>query len=199
MTQLRLISLCNVIYKIGAKVLANRLKGLLNSIICPHQSAFVPGKLILDNSLVAPEIGHFLHNKRRGREGVLDLKMDLSKAYDRVEWKFLETMMVQLGFAREWIRVVMASVSSVSYSFLVNGDSKGYVVPSQGIRQGDPLSPYLFLLCVEGLSALIAKREQCGAPSGVQICEGAPNIHHLLFADDSFLFGKAKLEEYAVI
>ncbi|KAM1492939.1 hypothetical protein ACFX10_024781 [Malus domestica] len=115
--------------------------------------------LISDNSLVAAEIGHFFHNKRCGKEGVLALKLDLSKAYDRVEWKFLKTMMVQLGFAREWIRVVMACA------------------PSEKV---------------------------CGAvlgfkASGVRTCEGSSNIHHLLFADDSFLFGKAKLEECAVI
>lgn len=162
MTQLRPISLCNVVCKIGAKVLANRHKRILNTIISPHQSAFVMGRLISDNSLVATEIGHFLHNKRRGRDIFLALKLDLSKAYDLVEWKFLETMMVRLGFAREWIRVVMACVSSISYYFLVNGELKGYVVPSRGLRQGDPFSPYLFLLCVEGLSAFIAKKSRVG-------------------------------------
>ncbi|KAM1788657.1 hypothetical protein ACFX11_038913 [Malus domestica] len=85
MSQLPPISLCNVIYKIGAKVLANRLKKFLNVIISPHQSAFVPGRLISDNTLVAAEIGHFLHNKRWRREGFFALKLDLSKAYDMAE------------------------------------------------------------------------------------------------------------------
>lgn len=95
---------------------------------------------------MAAKIGHFLRNKRRGRDNYLALKLDLSKAYYRVEWKFLEAMMVRLGFAREWIKVIMACVSLVSYSFLVNEEPKGYVMPFRDLRQGDSISPYLFLL-----------------------------------------------------
>ncbi|XP_070673150.1 uncharacterized protein [Malus domestica] len=95
--------------------------------------------------------------------------------------------------------MVMACVKSVSYSFLINRQSSGYLIPSCGLRQGDPLSPYLFLLCVEGLSALISHREQLGQVSGIWLCEGAPTIHHLLFADDSFLFGKTNVDKCAVI
>ena len=79
---------------------------------------------------MAAEIGHFLHNKRSGRDGSFALKLDLSKAYDRVEWRFLEVMMERLGFASDWIKMVMACVTSVSYSFLVNDQSCGYVLPS---------------------------------------------------------------------
>ncbi|KAM2144184.1 hypothetical protein ACFX1R_047895 [Malus domestica] len=199
MSQLRPISLCNVIYKIGPKVIANRLKKFFNVIISPHQSAFVPERLIFYNTLVATEIGHFLHNKRWGREGSFALKLDLSKAYDRVEWNFLEAMMLRLGFDSKWVPVVMMCVKLVSYSFLVNGEECGFVLSSRDLRQGDPLSPYLFLLCIEGLSALIAHKEDRGVISGIRICDGAPSVHHLLFANDSFLFGKAKLEECAQV
>lgn len=136
MSQLRLISLCNVIYKIGAKVMANRVKGMLDSLISPHQSAFVLGDLISDNSLVAAEIGHFLHNKRSEREGFLFLKLDLSKAYDHVEWKFLEVTMKKLGFSDVWIKVIMMCVTSVSYSFLINAMPKGYVIQLGGFGKG---------------------------------------------------------------
>ncbi|KAM1511683.1 hypothetical protein ACFX1Z_023336 [Malus domestica] len=125
--------------------------------------------------------------------------LDLSKAHDRVEWGFLEAMMVKLGFAPEWIKMVMACVKSVSYSLLINRQPSGYLIPSCGLRQGDPLSPYLFLLCVEGLSALISHKEQLRQVSGIRLCEGARTIHHLLFADDSFLFGKANVDKCAVI
>lgn len=85
------------------------------------------------------------------------MKLDLNKAYDQVEWAFLEAMMVKWGFAREWVKVILTCVTSVSYSFLINGKPRGYAIPSRGLWQGDPISPYLFLLCVEGLSALITK------------------------------------------
>ena len=98
MQQLRPISLCNVIYKIGSKVLANRLKPFLDAIISPFQSAFVPGRLISDNSLMAFEVSRCLKKRRSGKVGYGALKLDMSKAYDRVEWNFLEAVMQRLGF-----------------------------------------------------------------------------------------------------
>lgn len=103
--------------------------------------------------------------------------------------------MYWLGFAASWIEMVMRCVESVSYSFLVNGNLTGWVVPKRGIRQGDPISPYLFLLCVEGLSALITHRERSGNIHGIKICPEAPSVHNFLFADDSFVFTKATFEE----
>ncbi|KAL0455247.1 UNVERIFIED_CONTAM: hypothetical protein Slati_0863900 [Sesamum latifolium] len=92
------ISLCNVIYKIASKVLANRLKPMLDSIISENQSAFIPGRYITDNILIAFEVNHHLRNKRKGKEGVATLKLDMSKAYDRVEWAFLRRVLIKLGF-----------------------------------------------------------------------------------------------------
>ncbi|KAM5579239.1 hypothetical protein ABKV19_009163, partial [Rosa sericea] len=113
MSDLRPIALCNVIYKICSKVIANRLKIILPEVISPFQSAFIPGRLITDNILVANEIAHFVHNKRDGDDGFLALKLDLSKAYDRMEWIFLERVMIRFGFARSWISMVMQCVSTV--------------------------------------------------------------------------------------
>lgn len=141
-TDLRPIALCNVVYKIASKVLANRLKVILPQIISPLQSAFVPGRLILDNTLVATEVAHFMNKLRSTNEGFFSLKLDISKAYDRLEWSFLEAIMSKMGFRRQWIDIVMCSIKSVSYSIIVNGDPTGYIVPTRGIRQGDPLSPY---------------------------------------------------------
>lgn len=168
MSQLRPISLCNVLYKIGSKALANRLKPLLNHFISPSQSAFIPGRLISDNSLIAFEIAHFLKRRRDGKVGYGALKLDISKAYDRVEWAFLEAAMLKLGFNLTWVTWIMRCVKTVSYSFLINGDPRGKIKPTRGIRQGDAISPYLFLVCVEVLSRLISTAELNGNLHGLK-------------------------------
>ncbi|KAL5798070.1 hypothetical protein ACOSQ2_002890 [Xanthoceras sorbifolium] len=122
----RPISLCNVTYKLVAKVLANRLKLVLHDIIAPNQSAFVSGRLITDNVVVGFECLHHLNGCRQGPHGLAALKLDMSKAYDRVEWIFLQKMMEQLGFDSGWIAKVMSCITSASYSFLINGEPKGF-------------------------------------------------------------------------
>ena len=187
MSDYRPISLCNVIYKIISKVLANRLKTVLPLIISDSQSAFVPGRLITDNVSVAFEIVHKLKGKRKGKKGEMALKMDMSKAYDCVEWDFLEAIMRKLGFDNQWVSVIMSCVRTVQYSVLLDGVPKGYIIPSHGIRQGDPLSPHLFLLCAEGLSALLRQASISGRLRGIQTSHGGPWVSHLFFADDNLL------------
>lgn len=109
-TDLRPISLCNVVYKLISKILANRLKVILPEIITPTQSAFVPGRLISDNIIIAYELTHYMLNKRRGGKGYAAIKLDMSKAYDRVEWSFLSQMMQKLGFCSDWIQLIMKCV-----------------------------------------------------------------------------------------
>lgn len=123
------------------------------------------------------------------------IKLDLSKAYDRVEWNFLYAIFCKMGFAPLWIRWMHSCLSSVSYSFNINGVKRGYVNPSRGIRQGDPLSPYLFLFCAEGLSNLLNNAVSNKQISGVKIARQGPNISHLFFADDSLIFCKANGDE----
>ena len=98
-----------------------------------------------------------MHIRKKGKTGSLALKLDVSKAYDRVEWLFLPGVMQKLGFPKKWIKRVMTCVTTTSFSILLNGKPYGNVLPSRGIRQGDPLSPYLFLLCAEGFTSLLAK------------------------------------------
>uniref|UniRef100_A0A2N9GDB5 Reverse transcriptase domain-containing protein n=1 Tax=Fagus sylvatica TaxID=28930 RepID=A0A2N9GDB5_FAGSY len=189
--EFRPISLCNVIYKIISKILANRLKIILPHIVSESQSAFIPGRLITDNILVAFETLHHMQHQKTGKTGSMALKLDMSKAYDRVEWKFLQRVMEKMGFHEKWVSIMMECISTVSYSILVNGEPHGYIKPSRGLRQGDPLSPYLFLLCAEGLHSLIQKEKNAGTLKGVSISRGGPKITHLFFADDSLLFCKA--------
>ena len=187
-TDFRPISLCNVIYKIVSKVLANRLKKLLPFVISEAQSAFIPGRLITDNVLVAFEVMHLMSLKRKGRKGQMALKLDMSKAYDRVEWVFLESIMRCMVFAEEWIRLMMMCLRSVSYSVLINGEQCGYFTASRGICQGDSLSPYLFIMCAEGVSFLLRKAAIDKRLNGVAASQGGPKLTHLFFADDSLLF-----------
>ena len=195
MSDFRPISLCNIIYKIIAKVLANRLKQILPHIIAPTQSAFLPRRLITDNVLVAYEALHMMHGRKKGKTGTLALKLDVSKAYDEVEWSFLRRIMLKLGFPKGWVDRVMSCVSSTSFSVLINGKRYGMITPTRGLRQGNPLSPYLFLLCAEGFTSLLQKAKLEGHIHGVSICRRALKISHLLFADDSLLFCQASKKE----
>ena len=119
------------------------------------------------------------------------LKLDMSKVYDRVEWGFIEAVLWGLGFAESWTKLIMMCINSVSYSVLINGEQCGFFSTSCGIRQGDSLSPYLFLLCAEGLSYLLRKTKLNNRITGVVASRGGPKISHLFFMDDSLLFCQA--------
>ena len=188
MKQFRPISLCNVIYKICSKVLANRLRSCLDDIISEEQSTFVPGRLITDNVLVAYECTHYLKRKK-GKAGACAVKLDMAKAYDRVEWEYLNDIMVKLGFHEMFAALIMKCVMFVSFSVKVIGSA--VFRPSRGIRQGDPISPYLFLLCAEGLLCLLKSVGLMHLSRGVHVGIHAPWVSQLLFVDDCIIFSEA--------
>ena len=180
--------MCNVIYKIISKVLTNQLKRILVEVVSESQSAFVLGRLITDNVHVAFETMYYIDKRRKGKDALMAIKLDMSKAYDRVEWGYLDAVMCKIGFHKRWIELIRMCISTVSYLILINREAKGKITPSRGLRQGDPISPYLFLLCTEGLSVMIRKKEVEGSIRGVVVSRGAPKISHLFFADDSIIF-----------
>lgn len=143
---LRAISLCNVLVKIITKVVANRLKETLELVISENQSAFMKGRLISDNVMVYYEIMHFIKQKRRGKEGYMALKLDMSKAYDRIEWEYLRAVLMKMGFSGWWVHLIKQCVTSVSYTITYARWEIGPIYLSRGIHQGDPLSHHLFIL-----------------------------------------------------
>lgn len=123
----------------------------------------------------------------------------MSKAYDRVEWNFLRVVMSKLGSWDDWIDVVMACVSTISYSLLINGKPQEVFLSKKGLRQGYPLSPYLFLLCAKAFSSMIRKVELSGQLHGINVCPRVPRISHLFFAYNSIVFGRANQREIQVV
>nr|KYP61992.1 Retrovirus-related Pol polyprotein LINE-1 [Cajanus cajan] len=159
--ELRPISLCNVSYKIISKVLVNRLRPLLQDLINPLQGSFLPGRGPRDNSIIAQEVLHHI-NHHRGKKGLLAIKIDLEKAYDRLSWDFLQQTLLEFGFPGRIVSLIMWGVCETSLSILWNGSKLDPFTPSRGLRQGDPLAPYLFLLCMEKLGLLIHQQIRDG-------------------------------------
>lgn len=184
----RPIALCNVYYKIISKILSLRLEPILQHVVSENQSAFIPGRIITDNILITHEVLNYLKISTAKKRCGMAIKTDVSKAYDMLECNFIQFVLEKMGFHQTWIHWMMQCIKTVSYSFLINNVVSGKVLPQRGIRQGDPLSPYIFILYGEVLSGLCRKAQSDGTLAGIRVAENSPRINHLLFADDTMIF-----------
>jgi hypothetical protein len=182
----RPIALCNVIYKLLTKIIATRLKPILPFIISPEQSGYVEGRQILDSVILAHEVIHSLHSTKS--QGML-LKLDLSKAFDKLSWNYLNSTLLAFGFEPTWVSWIVNLTSSALFSILINGIPSKPFPPSRGIRQGDPLSSFLFIIMVEGLSRAIKAAIIDHSLSGLTPHGISPPISHSQFVDDILLMG----------
>ncbi|KAJ0754284.1 putative RNA-directed DNA polymerase [Helianthus annuus] len=182
----RPISLVGVINKVISKVLACRLKKVMDKIISPTQSAFIGGRYILDGPLILNEI---LRWSKKVKNKIFVFKIDFEKAYDNVHWNFVLEVLNQMGFSARWCSWIKGILSSARASVLVNGSPTFEFKCHKGMRQGDPISPFLFVIVMEALSRMLVKACNLEIVKGIGLPNGGPEISHLLYADDAVIIG----------
>jgi len=187
----RPISLLGCLHKLLAKVLARRLAGVMNSIISPSQSAFLKGRTLVDGVLVVNELVDYA---KRAKKECLIFKVDFEKAYDSVDWGFLVYMMRRVGMCEKLVAWMKACMYGGSMSILVNGSPTEEINIHRGLKQGDPLAPFLFLLVAEGFSGLMRQAKEENLFEGFEVGENGLVVSHLQYADDTLCIGKATVE-----
>ncbi|GKD29751.1 hypothetical protein Tco_1240529 [Tanacetum coccineum] len=196
-TDYRPISCCNVMFKCISKIIANRIKESLKTLVSPNQSAFVPGRSIADNILLTQELMHNYHLDR----GVprCAFKVDIQKAYDTVDWAFLKNILAGFGFHARMIGWIMECVTTTSFSLSINGSLHGFFKGKRGLRQGDPLSPYLFTLVMEILTLMLQRGVRNANSFTYHRYCSKMELINLCFADDLFLFAHGDTDSVRVI
>lgn len=180
MAEMRLIGLCNTVYKVLTKIIVSKLKPILLAIISPTQVSFVPGRHITYNIFVLQElIQRFRSNK--GETGFIAWKIELSKAYDQLSWKFLMDIVKEIGLFQGLGNLIEHCISTVSYRAIINGEITDSFSPKCGIRQDDPLSPYLFVLAMEKFSQIIKVAVDAGHWKEAQVNRGGASFSLIFF------------------
>jgi hypothetical protein len=194
---IRTISCCNVVYKCITKILANQLRGGLNDIVSSNQSACIPGRSIAENILLAQEIVSDYH-KNNGKPRSA-LKIDLMKAYDSMSWDFIVHCLKCFGAPQQFVHWIQVCLTSPQFCIALNGSLVGYYSGKKGLRQGNPISPYLFVLAMEVLSLLLAEAVGRFPRFGFHPRCQALGRTHLCFADDLLIFSVANSTSIKVI
>lgn len=189
-TDFRPISICNIVYKVISKVLARRIKPYMNQIISKAQSAFIARREISESVVLLREVLHSFRQKSY-RNQQFCLKVDLSKAFDRMNWSYLESILPMYGFPPEICKWIMLCVTSAEYTVILNGRGDGFFRPTCGLRQGCVLSPYLFIIGMDILSRQLQFQVESGVIRGLRITRSAKALTNCLYADDLLLFGEA--------
>jgi hypothetical protein len=191
----RPISLCNLIYKIISKVISNRIKPILLRCISAEQLGFIKGRRIQDAIATAHECIHSIKHKNLK---ALVLKLDIQKAFDNVDWEFLRLILFSVGFGEQFSQWILSCVTNANIGVLINGEPSSFFKSERGLRQGCPLSPFLFILIMQGLSLLLAKRVEDQHLVGINFSNYFKLVH-LLFCDDVLILLKAEQGEWYVI
>jgi hypothetical protein len=186
----RPISLCNAFYKILVKLLANRIKRLLKRLISSPQVGFVEGRHILDNVIQVQET---IHSRKQRKEKGMLIKLDMENAFDRVNRSFLCNVLLSFGFSSHFVQLIKACIDNPWISPLVNGRPTNFFQAQRGIRQGCPLSPFLYILMADSLSQNLTAERLVGNIPGLKPSNGVEPLNHALFADDSLLLGGASI------
>ncbi|KAI3761869.1 hypothetical protein L1987_52291 [Smallanthus sonchifolius] len=180
-----------------SKAIANRMRKVLDGVISEPQSAFLKGRYILDGPLIVNELITWI-KKRKSK--AFFLKIDFEKAYDNVSWNFVINTLLQMGFPNKWCDWILGILKSASSSVLVNGAPTYIFKCEKGMRQGDPLSPFLFLVVMEALSCMLNRAREEGTIKGIATPNNGPIMTHLLYADDAIVVGEwSKIEVVNIV
>ncbi|GJX43860.1 putative RNA-directed DNA polymerase, partial [Tanacetum coccineum] len=183
----RPISLIGCMYKVLSKLLSRRLCKVIHKLIRPNQTSFLAGRQILDGNLIANEIVNYA---KKEKLKLLLFKVDFEKAFDSVNWKFLIDIMCQMGFGAKWCKWIHACLSSASISILINGYPSKEFSMERGLRKGDPLSPFLFLIIAEALQVMMIESCNKGIFKGLFLAKNDTNISLLQYVDNALFFGE---------
>ena len=189
----RPLTIGNTVYRLLMKVVATRLQPFMEKIISPNQTAFLKGRNIADNTILVREIMHSFGSSDYKDQSFL-LKADVNKAFDTVQWSFVGAAMREVNVPHKLIDLIQGCLCSSQVTILVNGMGDGFLRPCRGLRQGCPLSPYLFILAMEFLTKSIDQALQTHAVKGIKLAATAPILTHVMYGDD-LLMGKASVGE----